>query len=231
MNRMHANRRIEDDGAMTLGLTPSNRHRGAHVCPWWAGYLLVNPLRRLLENPARILAPDVREGMTVLDPGCGMGYFTLPLARMVGPRGRVLAVDLQPRMIRGLETRLRRAGLQDRVEASVCDADDLRLASEAGSVDLITAIHVIHEAPDARTFLEQCRRLLREGGKLLVLEPRGHVKKAGFDAVLGAARDCGFKQLPRPEVHRGHAAQLLRAAEAAQGFEKSKISTGRAISR
>jgi predicted methyltransferase len=58
------------------------------VCPWWIGYLLLSPLRRLGQDPAKILAPYVREGMTVFEPGAGMGYFTLELARRVGPSGR-----------------------------------------------------------------------------------------------------------------------------------------------
>lgn len=72
-----------------------------HVCPWWLGYWLVSPLRRLWEHPVRMLGPFVREGMLVLEPGCGMGFFTLDLARMVGPRGRVVAVDVQERMLAG----------------------------------------------------------------------------------------------------------------------------------
>ena len=67
-----------------------------HVCPFFMGYLLLNPLRKLLENPDRLLGPFVRPGMTVLEPGCAMGFFTLPLARMVGATGRVIAVDIQP---------------------------------------------------------------------------------------------------------------------------------------
>ena len=59
-----------------------------HLCPPWVGYLLLNPLRRLLENPDKMLGQFVQDGMVVLEPGCGMGYFTLPLARMVGPEGR-----------------------------------------------------------------------------------------------------------------------------------------------
>jgi len=71
------------------------------VCPWWLGYLLASPIRRLLHNPTRILTPFVRPGMTVLEPGPGMGYFTLELARLVGTSGRVVAVDVQPKMIGG----------------------------------------------------------------------------------------------------------------------------------
>lgn len=65
-----------------------------HVCPWWGGYFLLTPLRRLIENPEELFRPLVRPEMTVFEPGCGMGYFTLPLARMVGPEGTVIAVDL-----------------------------------------------------------------------------------------------------------------------------------------
>ena len=83
------------------------------VCPWWLGPLLANPLRRLVQDPAAILAPHVREGMTVLEPGCGMGFFSLPLARLVGPGGRVVCVDLQRKMIEGLRRRAKRAGLLD----------------------------------------------------------------------------------------------------------------------
>jgi hypothetical protein len=64
-----------------------SRTMSTHACPWWLGYLLITPLRRLKENPAKILAPLVRSGMTAVEPGPGMGYFTLELARRVGPQG------------------------------------------------------------------------------------------------------------------------------------------------
>ncbi len=74
--------------------------------------LLASPVRRWMgENPEALLTPYVREGMTVLEPGPGMGFFTLPLARMVGPAGRVVAVDIQARMLDALERRARKAGL------------------------------------------------------------------------------------------------------------------------
>ena len=69
-----------------------------HICPWWMGYLLANPLRRLLEEPEKLIGPFVKEGMTVVDYGCGMGFFTLPMARLVGPGGKVIAVDVQEKM-------------------------------------------------------------------------------------------------------------------------------------
>ena len=63
-----------------------------HVCPWWLGYLLASPIRRLWYDPREILRPHVREGMTVLEPGPGMGFFTLELLRLTSPSGRVVVV-------------------------------------------------------------------------------------------------------------------------------------------
>ena len=55
-----------------------------HVCPWWMGYLLCCPLRRLLENPEKILGPHVHPGMKVVEPGCGMGFFSLARSWLAG---------------------------------------------------------------------------------------------------------------------------------------------------
>jgi 2-polyprenyl-3-methyl-5-hydroxy-6-metoxy-1,4-benzoquinol methylase len=76
------------------------------VCPWWIGYLLASPVRRWFgQDPVGILSSYVHESMTVLEPGPGMGFFTIPLARLVGNAGRVIAVDMQPKMIKGLKRR------------------------------------------------------------------------------------------------------------------------------
>ena len=55
-----------------------------HVCPWWGGYFIDNPLRRLLHNPEKIIGPYVRPGMTVMDVGCGMGFCSIAMAKIVG---------------------------------------------------------------------------------------------------------------------------------------------------
>ena len=72
-------------------------------CPVWAGYLLASPLRKLLVNPRALLSRYVREGMTVFEPGPAMGFFTMEMARLVGPAGRVVAADIQQGMLEYLE--------------------------------------------------------------------------------------------------------------------------------
>ena len=69
------------------------------VCPLWVGYLLASPIRKLLQNPKKILSPYIEEDMKVLDIGCAMGFFSIPLARLIGSNGKVICVDMQKKMI------------------------------------------------------------------------------------------------------------------------------------
>lgn len=183
------------------------------VCPWWLGYLLVNPLRRLMQDPAKILAPYIREGMTVLEPGPGMGFFTLELARLVGQSGRVVAVDIQSKMLDRLKRRLTKAGLLERVDIRLVQPDSMRLADLAGSVDFALAFAAVHELPSASSFFNEVSFSLKPGACLLLAEPVGHVKAAQFDAELGAAAQAGLVLADRPRIRRSYTA-LLKKLEA-----------------
>src|SRR5271165_3820552 len=109
------------------------------VCPWWLGYWLICPVRLYWQSPREILAPYVHEGMTVLEPGPGMGHFTLELAHLVGSSGRVVAVDVQPKMIDRLKRRSAKAGLLDRVEARTAPAESMGITDLHSSVDFTLA--------------------------------------------------------------------------------------------
>jgi len=180
------------------------------VCPWWLGYFLASPLRRLSQDPVAVLAPYVHEGMTVFEPGPGMGFFTLELARMVGPAGRVVAVDIQAKMLSSLKRRLARRGLLDRVDARLSAPDSLGVADLAGTVDFVLAFAMVHEMPDALYFFREAAATLQPGGSLLLAEPRGHVKQAGFEKELEAASAAGLRIADRPQIRRSHAALLAR---------------------
>jgi ubiquinone/menaquinone biosynthesis C-methylase UbiE len=162
------------------------------VCPIWVGYLLANPFRKLLESPDKILSPYVREGMTVLEPGCAMGFFTLPLARMVGPAGRVVAIDLQEKMLARLERRAKRAGLEERVETRLCNKHSLGIDDLEGRVDFAAAIHLVHEVPDKGLFFKELWQSLKPGSSLLMIEPRGHVSATQLDKTSAQAEEAGF---------------------------------------
>ena len=188
---------------------PARPHR---VCPWWLGYLLASPVRRLYYSPAKLLAPHVRPGMTVLEPGPGMGFFTLDLARLVGTSGRVISIDIQPRMLDRLRRRVANAGLSDCVEACLAEPDSLGLADLDGAVDFTLAFEMVHEMPSAAGFFRQVARASKPGARLLLAEPSGHVTESEFDAELQAAREAGFAVVERPTVRANFAAVLELAS-------------------
>ncbi len=176
------------------------------TCPVWVGYLLVNPLRTLYQNPDRIVGPYVKKGMTVLDFGCAMGFFTLAMARMVGPEGRVIALDVQEKMVEKLLKRARKAGLADVIEAQVIPAGTADLEDREGTLDFILAFAVIHEVPEPDRHFQEFYALLKPGGKMLIAEPRGHVDGAAFRETLETARRNGFKVMDAPKIFRSYSA-------------------------
>lgn len=181
------------------------------VCPHWVGYLLASPIRRLIHKPERILASFVSEGMTTLDVGPGIGFFTLPMARLVGPSGKVVCVDVQEKMIRSLEMRAERAGLGDRIVARVCSSTSLNLGSLAGQIDFALAFAVVHEMPDIPGFFADLAKVLKPAGLCILAEPRGHVPDRDFEASLAAASENGFRIAARPVIYGCHAVVLKHA--------------------
>ncbi|MEW6516009.1 MAG: class I SAM-dependent methyltransferase [candidate division FCPU426 bacterium] len=170
------------------------------VFPASMGWWLVNPLRKLALNPRRLLGAHIKPGMTVLEPGCGMGFFSLPAARLAGPQGRVICVDLQAGMIAGLQKRAAQAGLSDRIELRVCAADSLRIGDLQGKVDFAFAVAVVHEVPDDGRFFREIGQALKPGGRLLFIEPKGHVTAEAFEASLGRAKENGLAAIGTADI-------------------------------
>jgi ubiquinone/menaquinone biosynthesis C-methylase UbiE len=165
-----------------------------HVCPWWIGYFLLIPFRKLAQDPQKILSPFVRSGMTVLEVGPGMGYFTLTLARLVGESGSVICADIQKKMLGALRRRAAKAGLGERISTVLADRDSLHIDTLAGKVDFALAFAVVHEVPDQVRLFEQIARSLKPGAVLIFSEPAGHVTPEEFRASVNLARSMGLEE-------------------------------------
>ena len=172
------------------------------VCPVWVGYLLSSPIRKLIHNPKKLLSPYVEAGMKVLDIGCSMGFFSLPLAQMVGANGKVICVDVQEKMIKSLEKRAKKARLTDIIETRVCTHNSLSLEDLTMQIDFAFASAVVHEVPDASTFFAEIYQALLQNGRLLVSEPEGHVSEKDFEKTISAAQMNGFEVIDNPQVKR-----------------------------
>jgi len=181
-----------------------------HVCPVWVGYLLASSLRKLLQNPNKILEPYVNEAMTVADIGCAMGFFSLPLAEMVGPNGKVICVDLQKKMVRSLEKRAQKAGLFGRIETLICHDDSLGLDDIEEKIDFALASAVVHEVPDTAGFFSEIHKAMKPASRLLVIEPKGHVSEKDFETTVSIAEQNGFTLTDTPEIKRSRAVLLER---------------------
>jgi 2-polyprenyl-3-methyl-5-hydroxy-6-metoxy-1,4-benzoquinol methylase len=174
------------------------------------GYLLASPIRRWIQNPFPIISPYVHEGMTVLEPGPGMGFFTIPLAQLVGASGRVVAVDLQSRMIQGMKRRAAKAGLLDRIDCRISAAQTMGIGDLTGKVDFTLAFAMVHEFPDASHFFREAAIASKPNAKLLLAEPSGHVDEKKFAEELKAASNAGFTLEERPAIRRSQAALLVK---------------------
>jgi SAM-dependent methyltransferase len=183
---------------------------GHRVCPWWLGYFLISPLRRLRQDPSAIITPYVREGQTGLEPGPGMGYFTLELARLVGARGRVVAIDIQAKMLDKLKKRAARARVGQCIDARLASTDSLGIADLAGQVDFTLAFAVIHELPDAARFFQEVAAASKPGSLVLVAEPKGHVQQTQFNTELRLAKETGFEVAEGPNINGSYTALLKK---------------------
>ncbi len=181
--------------------------RPGHVCPAQHSGWLTSWLRRLFNNPQRILSGLVAPGDVAVDLGCGPGFFTLPLAEMVGESGRVIAVHNQEEMLARLRVRAEKAGLSGRVEPHLAGAEGIGVDGPAG---FALAFWMVHEVPDRDRFLREVFALLGPGGRFLLVEPTTHVSKATFAGTLEAARAAGFLPVAEPRVGLSRAALLER---------------------
>lgn len=163
--------------------------KGSHTCPWWFIRVFDNPLRAIVQKPESILRELVKPGDRCLDVGCGFGYFTIPMARLVGPSGAVTAVDVQPQMLAGVRRRAERAGVTSRV--SLVHANGSGLGSD-NAYDFALVFWMLHEVGDPEAMLKDVWRVVKPGGHFLLAEPKGHVREAAFRREAGTAEAAGF---------------------------------------
>lgn len=177
------------------------------ICPWWLGYFLLNPLRRYRHDPNNILLPYIRPGMRIVDFGCAMGYFSLPLAELTGENGRVYCLDIQQKMLKRLERRAEKAGLSHIIDTRLVGRDVI-ISDLEGMIDFILLFAVVHEVPDKNGLFGMLYRLSRQGGRVLFAEPKGHVGYDEFNLSVSMAEKNGFVLEKRLKINGSHAALL-----------------------
>ena len=176
------------------------------VCPVELSGSLDNKLRRWLQNPSKLLAPYIKPEMKVLDMGCGPGFFTIEIAKMIGREGNVFSVDLQEGMLNQIKNKIKGTELEKRIHLIKSGVDNFVVPDK---VDFILAFYMIHEVPDKENLFKLLKNILDENGQFLVVEPKlFHVSKKEFELTLQKAEQAGFKITNGPKLPFSHSAIL-----------------------
>jgi ubiquinone/menaquinone biosynthesis C-methylase UbiE len=166
-----------------------HKEKHTYVCPAELAGTLDNPLRRLVHKPGKILSPHISKGITVLDLGCGPGYFTIELAALVGEGGKVIAADLQQDMLNKVAKKITGTYLEQRVELHKCQNDTICISQK---VDFVLAFWMIHEVPDQQRLFGELKSILNPGGRIWIIEPKFHVTEKSFKKMIDKLESAGL---------------------------------------
>ena len=167
------------------------------ICPVEKAGTLDTKIRRWLQNPHKILKPYIKEGMTVLDLGCGPGFFTVALTQMVGKSGKVIAADLQEGMLQKLTEKIEGTGLEKRISLHKCEEDKIGITEK---VDFVLVFYVVHEIPDQHNLFNELKTIIKPDGILLIVEPPFHVSQKAFKETIKKAKTAGLTEIKRPKM-------------------------------
>jgi ubiquinone/menaquinone biosynthesis C-methylase UbiE len=135
--------------------------------------------------------------MTVLDVGCGMGFFSIGLAKLVGDKGCVIAVDVQPKMLGAMQKRSEKEGVSNIIRLHKSEPNRLGVDTP---VDFILAFWMVHEVPDPKLFFHQIRACLKSNGRILIAEPKFHVSSKRFQEIVALAQESGLDFCETPSI-------------------------------
>jgi ubiquinone/menaquinone biosynthesis C-methylase UbiE len=139
--------------------------------PAFIGSLLDSDYRRRIQPPAQLIERSgIKKGMQVLDLGCGSGAFTPFIARTVGEKGKVYALDIQADMLKQLERKLSKPENKDIKNIKLIEGNAYELPFDDGSLDLVNMVTVLQEIPDRNRALQEVKRVLKPGGLFAVTE-------------------------------------------------------------
>jgi 2-polyprenyl-3-methyl-5-hydroxy-6-metoxy-1,4-benzoquinol methylase len=185
-----------------------NQMENNPVCPHWMGYFLVNPMRKLVNNPNRMLETFIRPGMIVIDYGCAMGYFSIPLAKMVGKQGKVFCFDIQDKMLEKLMRRAMKAGVKEIVVPRLITGKNDLNKMQNQMADFALLFAVAHEVVNKAQLFSFISLKMKTNSLLLFAEPRGHVTAVSFMHSVLLAEKEGFRKVRDLEINQSHAILL-----------------------
>lgn len=161
-----------------------------HVYPASQAWMIDNRVRKWIQNPGKILSLYIKKGMVVLDIGCGSGFYTREIAELVGKKGKVIAVDLQQKMLDKLKRSIKGKEIKKRIKLVKCSEDDLKVNEK---VNLVFALYVVHEILNEENLFKQIKKIMKKSAKFILIEPKLEISEKDFENTIDKAKKAGFK--------------------------------------
>jgi ubiquinone/menaquinone biosynthesis C-methylase UbiE len=174
-----------------------NEESHTRVCPAELSGSLDNSFRRFFQNPVKILSPYIEKGMTVLDLGCGPGFFSVEISKLVTSSGKVIAADLQEGMLEKVRSKIKGTYSEKIIALHKCEEDRVGVTEK---VDFVLAFWMVHEVPDKQKLITELKSILKPAGKMFIIEPKFHVTKSEFEKMIKILEKTGFEITGRPKV-------------------------------
>jgi ubiquinone/menaquinone biosynthesis C-methylase UbiE len=169
----------------------------SRTCPVEFAGGLDNRIRRFLQNPRKLLGSHITKGMTVLDLGCGPGFFSIEIAKLLSGSGKVIAADLQEGMLEKVKNKIKGTELDKIIEIHKCESTKIGVSEK---VDFVLVFYMIHEVTNPDELLKELKSILKPGGRIYIIEPKFHVSKNSFESMVGKIKNLGFKIIGTPKI-------------------------------
>ena len=171
--------------------------KNTHVCPTALSGSLDNSIRKFFQNPRKLLGKYIKPGMTVMDLGCGPGFFSIEMAKMLNGSGKVIAADLQEGMLMKVNRKIAGTSLAQQIILHQCQENRIGIHEKA---DFILAFYMIHEVPDQGKLFNELKSILKPDGTMFIVEPKFHVSKSAFESMVILIEKSGFEIIERPNI-------------------------------
>lgn len=160
-------------------------------------HALDHSFRRLFRRPCNIIKPYVTDGMSILDIGCGPGFFSIEMASALNKSGKIIAADVQQEMLDKIKEKIHDTPLEDKIQLHLCNEDSIGLNEK---VDLILAFYRIHETSNQKQLFTELKSLLNTNGKILIVEPKVYISEKKFEEMREVIEEVGLKIIDNPKI-------------------------------